>query len=137
WDIWGCSSGAADHARRVSAWFELHHYGEGPPEQYAMRPDYVAWLRKLTVPVYMIRAHEDIPNSRPFPVDTVKGEFGEFFWTSSVAWMTALAIMQSPEEIGFWGIDMAAREEYGYQRAGLHHFITVARMKGIKITVPS
>jgi hypothetical protein len=137
WEIWGCSSGAAPFARRVSAWFELHHYGPGDPRQYMHTPEYVKFLRELKQPVHMIRHYEDIPSSVPYPKAEVQAEFGEYFFTSSIAWMTALAIQQKPTEIGFWGIDMAARDEYGYQRAGLHHFITLARMRGISITVPA
>jgi hypothetical protein len=136
WEIWGCSSGAAPHARRVSSWFELHHYGPGDPRQYMLAPEYIKFLRDLKQPVYMIRHYDDIPSSVPYPKDAVQKEFGEYFFTSSIAWMAALAIQQKPTEIGFWGVDMAARDEYGYQRAGLHHFITLARMRGIAITVP-
>lgn len=40
------------------------------------------------------------------------------------------------DEIGLWGVDMTASEEYGYQRAGCQHFLTLAQTLGIKITVP-
>lgn len=136
WEIWGCSGGAFPYARRVSAWFEAHHIGPGDPAQYALTPEYIQWLKALTVPVYMTRHYEEVPASVPYPVDAVVGEFGEYFRTSTIAWMMALAIQQKPTEIGLWGVDMAAREEYGYQRAGLHHFITIARMRGIPVTVP-
>lgn len=40
------------------------------------------------------------------------------------------------DEIGLWGVDMTASEEYGYQRAGCQHFLTLATTLGIKVTVP-
>jgi len=40
------------------------------------------------------------------------------------------------DEIGFWGVDMAATEEYGYQRAGCQHFILEALRRGIGVYVP-
>lgn len=41
-----------------------------------------------------------------------------------------------PDEIGLWGVDMTATEEYGYQRAGCQYFLTLAATLGIKVTVP-
>ena len=38
--------------------------------------------------------------------------------------------------IGMWGVDMAANEEYGYQRAGCQHFLLLAADLGIRIQVP-
>jgi hypothetical protein len=40
------------------------------------------------------------------------------------------------DEIGFWGVDMAATEEYGYQRAGCQFFILEALRHGISVYVP-
>lgn len=42
----------------------------------------------------------------------------------------------APDMIGLWGVDMAANEEYGYQRAGCQHFIDLATMLGIQVIVP-
>jgi hypothetical protein len=38
--------------------------------------------------------------------------------------------------IGFWGVDMAATEEYGYQRAGCQFFVLEALRRGIGVYVP-
>jgi hypothetical protein len=40
------------------------------------------------------------------------------------------------DEIGFWGVDMAATEEYGYQRAGCQYFILETLRRGIGVYVP-
>jgi len=40
------------------------------------------------------------------------------------------------DEIGLWGVDMAATEEYGYQRAGCQHFILETLRRGIGVYVP-
>ena len=120
----------------MDAWFEIHHYTPEDPKKSGMVETYLKWLRELPHPIYMMEHYPDIPTSIKYPKDEVYKAFGEYFYTSSIAWMLALAILQNPEEIGLWGVDMAAREEYGYQRSGCHHFITLARIRGIKITVP-
>lgn len=103
-------------------------------------------------PVWMYEAVPEIPASRALPVEELVRKYGSFFFTSSLAWMIACAIedileeraknkandLKQPEEdeIGMWGVDMAANEEYGYQRAGCQHFLLIAADLGIKITVP-
>ena len=41
-----------------------------------------------------------------------------------------------PDAIGLFGVDMAADEEYGYQRAGCQHFVSLAHLLDIQIIVP-
>lgn len=43
---------------------------------------------------------------------------------------------RAPDVIGLWGVDMAATEEYGYQRAGCQYFVTIAALLNIQIYVP-
>lgn len=42
----------------------------------------------------------------------------------------------SDDMIGMWGVDMAATEEYGYQRPGCQFFILEAMRRGIKVYLP-
>lgn len=137
WEIWGCSPGAASVLQpridRIDRWFEIH------PLQgvLGLGPEYLAFLRALKgKPVYVF---EDIPGvdlNIPCPKEKLVEEFGPYFFTSTIAWMLGHAIMQKPTEIGLWGADMSATEEWGYQRAGCHYFIREAEARGIKITIP-
>jgi len=61
--------------------------------------------------------------------------FGPYF-TSSISWMIAEAIMENPEEIGIYGVSMASSSEYGHQKPSISYLLGWARAKGIKITVP-
>ena len=71
------------------------------------------------------------PDGRVVPQKFDPNAFG-----SSLSWMLALAITQMPDEIGLWGVDMAATEEYGPQKDGCLNLIQVARNLGIKVTTP-
>lgn len=134
WEIWGCSGGGAQGAKRVNRWFEGHHFDTTKP---LFSAEYLAFLRSATFPVYMDEPHPEVPTFLKFPRDDLLAAFGPFFMTSTIAWMLAFAIhFEGPEEIGLWGIDLAADTEYAYQRPGAHHFISVALHRGIKITVP-
>jgi hypothetical protein len=78
----------------------------------------------------------EVKNCKVIPVDYLVGKYGPYFFTSSLAWMFALAMEENPQSIGLWGVDMAATEEYGYQRAGCQFFAMLARSKGIEVGVP-
>lgn len=159
--IWGCSPGLYPYAPRVDAWFELHRYEPpviGKPDQQVQwfSPEYCAWMAKLPCTVWMREAVPAIPRSETLPHQDLVKKYGHFFFTSSLAWMAAMAIEAillnrellkagvpeakpigpEGEMIGFWGVDMAATEEYGYQRAGCQFFATLAASMGIKVHVP-
>jgi len=149
WIIFGCSPGVFAAASRVDVWFELHRpeFGEiGKPgtQKPWFSPEYVAWMAKHPR-VWMADVHPQIPNSMKFPVDELVAKYGTFFFTSSVAFMLACAIEDILEDraetgdmgkIALYGVDMAANEEYGYQRAGCQHFISLAKSLGIDVYVP-
>lgn len=127
-------------------------------------PEYVAWMAMRDpahCPVWMYDAVPQIPASRRLPIEDLVDKYGSFFFTSSISIMLACAIdniLESrgaiesaasrvtaqvgnsggdeEDEIGLWGVDMAASEEYGYQRAGCQYMLLLAGDLGIRITVP-
>lgn len=161
WDIWGCSPGAAGQVGRATRWFEVHRW---EPGREWFQPGYIEFVSRFKGPVYTGRPIPEIPMCRVYPIALVEQVFSTFFLTSSLALMMALAIIEieqirhcrrNPEsklpefvpedertksdeddEIGFWGVDMAATEEYGYQRAGCQHFILEALRRFIGVYVP-
>jgi len=151
WEIWGCSPGAAQSVRRATRWFEVHRW---EPGQAWFNQGYCQFLREFKGPVYVGGEPgqiplEEVPNQVPYPLDAVDTEFSTFFLTSSLALMAGVAILEieaerarDPEHddtqdvLGFWGVDMAANEEYGFQRPGCHYFILEALRRGIGIYVP-
>jgi hypothetical protein len=132
WEIWGCSPSSVPVMKRSTAWFELHPWVPGVRQS----TDFMVHLGMHKGPVYMIAERREVPTSVVYPKDEMLAEFGPYFFSSSIAWMLALAISRKPEEIGLWGVDMQANTEYEHQRPGCHHFIQIARGRGIKITVP-
>lgn len=154
WKIWGCSPGLYPVAPRTDAWFELHRWEPpviGRPDQQKawFSPEYVMWLSMYQGPVYMQEPVREVPNSRALPVKDLLLKYGHYFFTSSIAWMMAMAIEEierarekrepgSPEvdALGLFGVDMSATEEYGYQRAGCQFFLQIAHSRNIQIAVP-
>lgn len=140
WQIWACSPGAwgaistlgVNPLERVQLWFELHRYEPGQPW---FSPDYCAFLARHPR-VVMAESRPEIQGSFACPAAELVAEFGPYFFTSSLAYMFAMAIKAGARKIGLWGVDMAATEEYGYQRAGLQFFGMLARAMGIEVGVP-
>jgi len=123
WDLWAMNNAYA-HVKRWTAWFEIHPIKktkEGFMRRKLIKPgifewasdfrgqnmtDYMKCLAELKCPIYMQRHWEEIPQSVAYPLEEITKRFGRYF-TNSVSYMIALAIMQGYQEIGCWGVDMA------------------------------
>ena len=143
WAMWGTSPGVFGVAPRTDVWFEIHRFHEAEPGRNTVptaKPwfssEYTAFLRNYPGPVFMSRLIPSIPNSIVYPFEAILEKYGRYFFTSSIAWMLALAIESKPKAIGLWGVDMAASEEYSYQRPGCQHFIALAQSMGIEVYLP-
>jgi len=103
-------------------------------------PEYTKFMAEMSGPVYTLEPVAGIPACTPYPKEEVMRHYGPpavYFYTSSLSWMFALAILEQPDEIGLFGVDMSAAEEiYLQQRAGCHYWIGKAWEAGIKVTVP-
>lgn len=133
WEIWACSPGSYPHLKRCDMFFELHRW---EPKESWFSTDYISFLKGLSVPVQMFDVQPDIPGAVLYPAEDMMREFGPYFFTSSLAWMAALAIMSGADAIGFWGVDMSAQEEWEGQRGGCQYFIQRARERGIAVIAP-
>lgn len=143
---------------RADRWFEIHNRPMFEAD-IVRDTDYVGWLRKCPLPVYMIERFADIPNSVRYPVEQMSREYGVDFiadlktpvppptqmrfagdrWpylTSTPAYMIALAIAEGFEEIGVWGIDLVVGREYDYEKPCAEYLLGFARGRGIKVTLP-
>lgn len=135
WEIWVCSPGNVNSCPRVTRWFEIHANLLWP-EHASYGIPYVDWLKQQTAfPIYM-QDKSLVPHAIPFPKDEMVKEFGPYFFTSSFAWMMALALHEGATEIGLYGVDMASKDEYILQRSGGHYFIQLAKQRGVKVHIP-
>jgi hypothetical protein len=122
----------AEHADR---WFQIHHrtsYDANIVRDHSHHD----WLANETrFPIYMQEKYPEIPMSVQFPKEKIMEEFGSYF-TNSISWEIALAIMEGFEEIHLYGVDMATHSEYAYERPSVEYFLGWAKGRGIKIIVP-
>ncbi len=132
WEIWGCSPGTV-HMKRIDTFFELHRFVSGG---VSFPLDYIKYLAAFDGTVWMTVERDEIPNSKEFPWQELVGIYGPYFFTSSIAWMMAMAIEMRPSEISLYGIDMGATTEYFDQKLGCQYFATLAKARGIDVYVP-
>lgn len=132
WEIWGCSPGAVK-AQRIDTFFELHRF---VPGGVSFPDGYIEFLAKFEGRVWMTVKRDEIPNSEELPWQELVKIYGPYFFTSSLAWMMALAIEMRPSEIALYGVDMGSNSEYHDQKLGCQYFATLAKARGIDVYVP-
>jgi len=135
WEIWTLADlVVAQIAPRFDRHFELHpiHWFEQQNKLY------LQWMQTVKdKPIYLRAIDERVPAGVEYPKEKVIKFFGCRYFTNTVSWMLALAIMERPEEIGIWGVDMAQSEEYAAQRPSCELFIGFALGLGIQVTIPA
>ena len=130
---------------RADAWFDFHpqdkffhapkdqpvYAHQVPPGHYVRPSTHVAWLAQQaqTIPVYLHPDYltqrpeaKDWPHARPFPKADIEATFGRYF-TSSPAWMLALAMLQGATEVHIYGIHLSTEHEYIEQRPQFEYLI--------------
>jgi hypothetical protein len=151
WNIYGCSPGLYGVATRVTEWFETHLWEPGATW---FSPEYVQWLHALPKRgvTLWVGGPTGVEGALIFPFDQVLATYDpqRWFCSSSLFWMMARAIEAIKDEaaeqgrsinhtvdkIAFYGVDMAAGEEYEMQRAGIHFLTYAAQALGIEVGAP-
>ena len=132
WAIWSCSPGTHG-VSRTDKFFELHRW---EPGQEWFSDSYMQFLKDYPGEVIMSAKVDEIPNCKVLEWERLVKKFGPYNFTSSLAWMCAMAIEEKPDKIAFYGVDMAATSEYHDQRMGCQHFAVEAAKLGIEVGVP-
>jgi len=147
WEVWAMNQ-LYRFIPRATRWWELHpHTG---PHSYLSDEvpgtNYLDWMKRCPLPIYMVSQHPDIPTSVEYPLQRLIDEFDlesmrpdmkhKGYFHSTVDLMLALAISEGFEEIGVWGVDMIHDSEYGYQKPSGSFWLGLAKGKGIKVTLP-
>lgn len=169
WEIWGLNDLYYELPENMGndrlRWFQLHGWHEiahwadkpvtadplnfsgGPP--HPRDPNHVGWLKWASelFPVYLLKARPELPAAQVFPFEaacqyfSLDGKTALRYFTNTISYMIALAIMEDAEEIGLYGIDMMMGggdgSEYGWQRPSCEFFIGVAQGRGIKVHIPA
>lgn len=127
-EIWGMNQ-LYRHIPRADRWFEVHHNWN---EHVVEGTDHLGWMQSFPGPIYVSTRIPSIPNTVAFPrVDCAK--LGHDYFTSSVAFMMALAIRDGFTTIELYGIDLVVGEEYAYQKPCAEFWMGLASGRGLTV----
>ncbi len=133
--------------KRVTALLQLH------PRSSFMRSvaargvrNHFEWLQQEHgFPIYMQFKNDDIPDSAEYPLVDIqekllarlrRGKNTVRFFTSTFAYMLALAIHQGYQRIEIYGFEMGGLDEYGPQRECAGFWMGYALGRGIEVYLP-
>ena len=135
-EIWGLNNLWKKQVKdfRFDRWWEMHARGKSTKEE-------IDWLKQCGCSVYMLKHHEDIPQSIAYPITEAQAFFKVNYWTNSFSYELALAIMEGFKEIHLYGIDMSAIDGHGPpevrdQRASIEFFLGWAMALGTRVVIP-
>lgn len=115
--------------KRWDVWMQLHslNYLKKVRGQSDGDREHYDWLTKEhDSPIYCAEVFPEFPSSVRFPIEEVKQKFGNFY-TSTFAYMMALAMLQGYRHIEAYGFEMHAGTEYFYQRDSAEYFMGLAQ----------
>jgi len=134
-EIWGLNEiYIAPGVRRIDRLFEMHNHKYLTMKQ--RNPKHLEWLQNAKIPIYMLEKYKDIPGAIKFPWEYVVEQTGTQYYTNTVSWMIAFAVLEGARKISLYGIDMARSEEYEYQRPSVEYFVGWARGLGVEVYIP-
>jgi len=136
---------------KLTRLFELHKQHWYLRKEVPRSVAYWEWLQKpQEFPIYMQEVTPEVPSSVKYPLDEIvescltglveinddRDETIRKYFTSSFAYMMALAIHEKFDVIELYGVDMENDTEYGYQRPCGEFWIGLALGRGIKVVLP-
>ncbi|MFC2076630.1 hypothetical protein ACFLT7_06060 [candidate division KSB1 bacterium] len=146
YEVWGLNElyQAPWHGKygqpRWDRWFELHRPGESECSNRNL--ENFKHLSRLPCPVFMADRMPQVPNSVRYPIEAVQDAFPDMpnkanrYFTNTISYEIALAIMEGYSEIRVYGVDMAQASEYGVERPSCEWWMGVAYGRGIKLYLP-
>lgn len=95
----------------------------------------VARINQLKVPLVAPYKYAEIPLSEEFPLEEVVKKFGIPYFSNTICYMIAYALLQNPEEIEIYGVNQAGSHEYHEERSAVEYWLGIAHGLGVKVTL--
>lgn len=92
-------------------------------------------------PIYLLKAQPDVPTSLAFPREAIQKRFATAkgpnrYFTCSVCWLIALAILEGFERIELWGFELRDTKPgsaFAYERPCFAYWVKQAQDAGIEV----
>lgn len=142
YDYWGCSpviTHEPAQGKRIDVLFELHHMEYWGQEAVSKR------LNDSNVPIFMLKETPFIKNSITYPIkeiqEEIKNVYLKKYFTNTIAYMIALAILMGYERIELYGVHMSAKlkdgdDEYERQKPCCEAWLAYGAGKDVEMLIP-
>lgn len=147
-DIWGLNE---EHfypwMTRFTGWFQIHQ-PRSFRREIAKRGErgHYEWLKKHRgIPIWMIDLYPEIPDCEVYPLPEISamflpklrvGETKRKFFTSTYAYMVALALYKGYDRIETYGFEMTGDDEFERQKPGATFWVGLALGLGKELYFP-
>lgn len=95
----------------------------------------IARINQMRVPLVAPYRYAEIPLSEAFPLEECVKQFGHAYFTNTICYMIAYALLQKPREIHIFGVNQAGSHEYNEERGGVEYWIGQAIGRGVKVFI--
>ena len=92
-------------------------------------------INQMRCPFVAPYKYEEIPLSEAFPLEDCVKEFGLPYFTNTIGYMIAYALLKGAKEIQLFGVNQAGSHEYVEERGGVEYWIGIAMGKGVEVTI--
>jgi hypothetical protein len=97
--------------------------------------DVIDRINKMRIPFIAPYKYEEIPMSQAFPLKACVKEFGIPYFTNTIGYMIAYALLNGAKEIELYGVNQAGSHEYAEEKGGVEYWIGIAVGRGVKVTI--
>ena len=108
--------------------------------------DHYSWLQEIHgKPIYMLNVHEEAPDSVEYPLAQItdkffknvrKGDAKLKYFTSTMPYMSALALYEGFDRIEIYGMDMTGPDEYVRQKPCGEYWLGMIMGAGKELYLP-
>lgn len=136
---WGVN--ATCIGKEVDLSFHLHNLAR--PDKYYITgtnrrqnadfTPFLSYVKLANHPVFSIKEYEGFPSIKRYPYEDVVDFFGTNYFSNSLCYMLALAIMKGYKEIHMYGMNFLMADEYVAEIPGVMFWIAMAHSRGIRI----
>lgn len=125
-------------------------YGVQPDALFMMdildeKPQVVSGIQNLGETIQRVNAmkvpfvgpykYQEIPLSEAFPIKECVEEFGQPYFSNTIGYMIAYALLGGAKEIELYGVNQAGSHEYAEEKGGVEYWLGVAIGRGVKVTI--
>ncbi len=139
YEVWGLNhmAFAQKNGKRLNRLFMMDVVSEMPSVLSGQLKvaDIIRQVNELNVPFVSAYQYAEIPMSEAFPLEKARKELGLPYFSNTIAYMIAYAIMKGVKEIQIFGVNQASNSEYFTEKAGVEYMIGIANGRGIKVVI--